>query len=296
MDYLTLPRAEWEARLGKKPSIESASLLPYIDPAEIAAIYAPLAELLHLMYQVKRETAANVRRFFQAPERPDLFIIGITGSVASGKSTMARILTSLLSGYPDQPKTAVLSTDQFLYPNRILSERGLMDKKGFPESYDFEALHAAIAALADGASSIRVPEYSHDIYDILPEPTTLERPDILVVEGLHVLGAVTGRVPLSDRMDVTLYVDAEEADLFRWYWERIKGLVQAAENRPESFYYNFKDTDENTLYAMARQVWEDINGKNLNEHILPTRERASLILRKDGEHRIREIKINKCLL
>jgi type I pantothenate kinase len=289
MDFISFSRKDWQQL---SPAIKTEAF----PNEEVTDVFQGLAEFLHALILNKKEASIKLSRFLNQPLKRSPFIIGIAGSVAAGKSTTAKILSNLLSEYPEHTKTAILSTDHFLYPNRVLEERGIMNRKGFPESYDHANLHHTLKKLIDGAPVVQVPVYSHMTYDILPNPETIERPDILFVEGINVLQVNTGVAPISDSLDVTIYVDANVDDLFQWYWHRIQSLVKNAPENPKSYFNRFINMDQEALFAMAKQVWEDINLLNLNEYILPTRERADIILKKEKDHIIESIKIKKKLL
>jgi len=294
MDFITFSRKEWQQFKLESGKIEALS--SNVPNEEITSIFQPLAEFIHLTLSIKKQNSRTLKQFLHQSGKPSPFIIGIAGSVAAGKSTTAKLLAGLLSSYEEHPKTAILSTDHFLYPNKVLEERGIMHRKGFPESYDYANLHHSLKKLKSGAECVEVPVYSHATYDILPEPETIERPDILFVEGINVLQVNTGNTPITDYLDITLYVDATVEDLFQWYWERIQSLVAKAINDPQSYFNQFKDMDRDALFAMASEVWETINLKNLNEYILPTRERADIIMKKGPHHIIQSISIKNRLL
>ena len=228
------------------------------------------------------------------------FIIGVAGSVAVGKSTTARILRALLRRWPSSPKVDLITTDGFLYPNRVLEERGLMQRKGFPESYDRSAFVEFLAAIKSGKPKVSAPTYSHLVYDIVPnERTTVESPDILIVEGLNILQP--GELPrtgkpiafASDFIDFSIYIDADEDLLEAWYVERFMKLRQTAFRDPQSFFKRFAELSELTAISTAKSIWQSINLLNLRENILPTRGRADLILNKGADHSIHEVALRK---
>ena len=215
------------------------------------------------------------------PGREVPYVVAVTGSVAVGKSATAQLLQGTLSGAPDGARVEIVSSDGFLFPNRVLDARGLTMRKGFPDSYDRHALLAFLAAVKSGEPGLRVPVYSHEDYDVLDELRALDPADVVIVEGLHLLG-------LSDSIDLGIYVDAEEADIERWFVDRFLML----RNSGHSFYQQFSGLSDEQASAFARQVWDAINGVNLVEYILPTRELADVVIEKGPDHSMRRIRVH----
>jgi type I pantothenate kinase len=222
-------------------------------------------------------------------------VIGVAGGVAVGKSTTARILRALLSRWPPHRRVDVVTTDGFLYPNATLEARGLVTKKGFPESYDQRRLVRFLADIKSGRPEVSAPVYSHQTYDIVPGRFDVVcRPEILIIEGLSILQAGAGpHLFVSDLLDFSIFVDASEADIRRWYVARFLALRAAAINDPDSFYRRFVELGEQQTAAVAEMVWRDINGVNLRENVEPTRLRAHLILEKDSDHAVRRVRLRK---
>jgi type I pantothenate kinase len=266
-----------------------------VSPAEVADIYLPLAELLALMAEGKRRADTHLDSFLGSERSSQPFIIGIAGGVAVGKSTTARVLQALLRQCTGHHSVDLLTTDGFLYPNATLVSRGLMERKGFPESYDQRKLVEALAAIRSGQPEVRTPVYSHLAYDILPgEYQLLQSPKIVIVEGLNVLQVSTKgehpeQVVVSDFFDFSIYVDALEEDVARWFGERLLALRSTVLQEPDSFFHQFALLPVDEVSAIAARVWDDINLVNLRENIAPTRGRARLILDKDSEHRVRQV-------
>jgi type I pantothenate kinase len=228
------------------------------------------------------------------------FIIGIAGSVAVGKSTTARVLAELLARWPSSPKVDLVTTDGFLYPNEVLRRESLMDRKGFPESYDVGAVLRFLSEIKAGQHNVHARRYSHLTYDVLPdEYTIIDRPDILIFEGINVLQVrdlpEDGKIIpfVSDFFDFSIYIDAEEDDIHRWYVDRFMNLRQTAFRNPESFFHRYAAIGEEAARAIAESLWENINLKNLRQNILPTRPRADLILRKGPNHLIEQVALRK---
>jgi type I pantothenate kinase len=224
------------------------------------------------------------------------FVIGVAGSVAVGKSTIARLLQALLARWEDTPRVELVTTDGFLLPNAELEKRGLLQRKGFPESYDRRGLLRFVSRVKSGAAEVTAPVYSHLSYDIVAdEQIVVRRPDILIVEGLNVLQppGPGSRLAVSDLFDFTVYVDARSSDIERWYVDRFLRLQRGAFVDPQSYFHRFAELSEADAVARARQIWRDINGPNLEQNILPTRARASLVLRKDADHSVSSVLLRK---
>jgi type I pantothenate kinase len=299
--YLTFTREEWEDLRASTPlTIREKDLEALrgindrIDLVEVEAIYLPLSRLLNL-YVSATQNLHRVSATFLGTIAPKVpYVIGVAGSVAVGKSTFARILQALLSRWPDHPKVDLITTDGFLYPNAVLDGRGIMNRKGFPESYDTRRLLEFLRDLKSGVPEVRAPVYSHVVYDITDVEAVVRQPDILILEGLNVLQVGDESAEfVSDYFDFSIYVDADERHIEQWYVERFMTLRETVFQDPSSYFRHFADLTGEQAETMARGIWASINGKNLAENILPTRERASLILRKDADHRIREVSLRK---
>ena len=262
---------------------------------EVEEVYLPLSRLLNLHIAAVQSLHRVSSRFLAtlAPRVP--YVIAIAGSVSAGKSTTSRVLRKLLSRWPDHPRVALVATDGFLLPNAVLQSRGLMDRKGFPESYDRNRLLRFISEVKSGSSPLQVPVYSHLEYDIVAgEYQTIERADIVILEGLNVLqSGVASPLFVADFVDFSIYVDAEEAHLETWFLKRFRTLRETAFRDPRSYFHRFSDMTEEEAMAMARDVWARINLVNLRENIGPTRDRARLILQKGPEHSIEHIQLRR---
>ena len=305
--YVVLRRGAW-ASLANNTEIDlDAATLERLrglgDPTsaeDVAEIYRPLTQLLHLYIANAGRLRENSNRFLNLKVRRTPFVIGVAGSVAVGKSTTARLLQELLRRAPGNPKVDLITTDGFLLPSAELEKRGLMDRKGFPESYDRRALLQFVIDVKSGEPRVTAPVYSHIIYDIVPdERTVIERPDILIVEGLNVLQPArvdtNGRsgATVSDFFDFSVYVDADEADIKRWFLERFMVLRDTAFHDPRSFFKRFTQLSRAEALQFGSHIWNTINGPNLRENIETTRDRATAILRKGPDHRVQTISIRK---
>lgn len=262
---------------------------------EVEEIYLPLSRFLHLHMKAARSLGLARDIFLGQEAVPTPFVIAISGSVAVGKSTFARVFQALVNRWPEKPKVDLVTTDGFLYPNSVLEERGLMHRKGFPESYDLHRLIHFLAAVKTGVPEIEAPLYSHLSYDVLTDTHQMIRqPDILIFEGLNVLQVPRGAgVVASDFIDFSVYIDADEADIEQWYIERFLFLQQTALQEPRSYFHRYKDLPREDAKQFAAKVWREINLVNLRENIQPTRQRADLILHKGPDHMIREIKLRQ---
>ena len=264
-----------------------------IDMDEVASVYLPLSRLLNLYVSATQDLHKVSATFLGtiAPKVP--YVIGIAGSVAVGKSTFARILQALLAQWPDHPKVDLITTDGFLYPNRVLDERGIMNRKGFPESYDTRALLDVLRRIKSGDEVVEAPVYSHVVYDIVPDEHVVVRsPDIVIIEGLNVLQTRSGAPEfVSDYFDFSIYIDADEPDIEQWYVERFLALRASVFQDPNSFFRFYAELSDDEAVATARRIWHEINGLNLRENIAPTRDRASLVLHKTAEHRVDHVQL-----
>ena len=304
--YRTFSADEWgNLRQGAEMTLTEAELESLrglgetISLAEAEEIYLPLSRLLSL-YVEATQTLYGATNEFLGRETKVPFIIGVAGSVAVGKSTTSRILREMLARWPSHPTVELITTDGFLFPNQVLQERGLMERKGFPESFDLKRLRGFLADIKSGRTAAEAPVYSHIAYDILPEEKIrISRPDILIVEGLNVLQpAVLAKegteIPfVSDYFDFSIYIDAEAEIVQRWYVERFMGLRQTAFRAPGAYFERYAELDDEAAEATAIDIWTRINLKNLNENILPTRARADLILHKGADHRIDRVLLRK---
>lgn len=305
--FLEFDRQEWEELAESTPLPLSAEELEKIrglgeriDLDEVESVYLPLSRLLNLYTMGTQQVWDAQREFLRSTEKKVPFVIAVSGSVAVGKSTTARLLQTLLSRWPGTPKVDLVTTDGFLYPNAVLEERGLLERKGFPESYDRRALLQFVAEVKAGRHEVAAPLYSHLVYDVIPDQKqVVSNPDILVIEGLNVLQhgvSRTGQVPpvfLSDFFDFSVYVDAQESIIKKWYIERFMKLRETAFTDPDSFFKHFTTLTEDEAVQTASGIWDSINGPNLTDNILPTRARARLILTKGENHRVERIRLRR---
>jgi len=305
--YRVFPRAEWARLRADTPmTLTSAevgkvrSLNDRLDMREVEDIYLPLSRLLSLYVAATQRLFRAQRDFLGTNDNKVPYIIGVAGSVAVGKSTTARVLKALLARWPNTPRVDLITTDGFLYPNAVLEREGLMERKGFPESYDLPALLRFLTEVKAGRKPARAPIYSHLVYDVKPnEWVVIEQPDILIVEGLNVLQA--GPPPrdgkaipyVSDFFDFSIYLDAGEDVLLRWYVDRFLTLRGTAFSDPKSYFHRYSKLSDAEAMKTATSIWSRINLVNLHENILPTRQRADLILTKGESHMVEEVALRR---
>ncbi|AFP84667.1 type I pantothenate kinase [secondary endosymbiont of Ctenarytaina eucalypti] len=305
--YLQFSRKQWAAlrntvplTLTESEIVKLKGINEDLSLKEVAEIYLPLSRLLNFYISANIRRQAALEQFLGTDGQRIPYIIGIGGSVAVGKSTTARVLQELLSRWPEHRTAELVTTDGFLHPNQVLKEWDLMKKKGFPESYDIRSLINFLSKVKSGMPRVTAPVYSHLIYDVVPsEKKVISQPDILILEGLNVLqiGSDYNRGPhhvfVSDFVDFSIYVDAPEALLKRWYVNRFLRFRQGAFSNPDSYFHHYAKLSEEEAVAIASQLWSEINGRNLQQNILPTRERASLILGKSANHAVEGVQLRK---
>lgn len=305
--YVLADRAHWAQRARSMPVEMSEetlhqvrSRLDTIDMGQVREVYLPLTELINHYVENTGKLYSRMHDFLELGAARTPFVIGVAGSVAVGKSTTSRLLRELLAQLPGHPHVDLLTTDGFLFPNAKLERRNLMNRKGFPESYDRAALLRFVMEVKSGAPEVSAPVYSHLFYDIVPgERTVIRQPDILIVEGLNVLQPARRRpdgsmaLAVSDFFDFTVYVDAAEADLRTWYLTRFMALRETAFRDPRSYFTRYAQMDVAEAIAYAEGIWDTINGPNHVQNILPTRGRATAILRKDSTHDIDWIRVRR---
>ncbi|MGL4338910.1 MAG: type I pantothenate kinase [Rhodoglobus sp.] len=301
--FTELGRHDWaalaptmKAPLSDAEILELRGLGDELDLAEVSEVYLPLSRLLSLYAEGAQQLHAATSDFIGEKSARTPFVIGVAGSVAVGKSTIARLLRELLRRWEGTPRVELVTTDGFLLPNAELERRGLMERKGFPESYDRRALLRFVSQIKSGAREVRAPLYSHLAYDIVPNAeVVVTTPDVLIVEGLNVLqppGPGRG-LAVSDLFDCSVYVDARTSDIARWYEQRFLRLQRGAFADPQSFFHRFADLSEDEALARARTIWAKTNAPNLERNILPTRPRASLVLRKNSDHAVSSVLLRK---
>ncbi|EMP4115361.1 type I pantothenate kinase [Vibrio parahaemolyticus] len=304
--FLSFDRAEWAELRNSVPMTLSEDDLKALQGInenltmeEAVEIYLPLSRLLNLYVQARQSRNSVLQQFLNTEEHAPPFVIGIAGSVAVGKSTTARILKALLSRWENHPKVALVTTDGFLYPKKVLEERGIMHRKGFPESYDIKRLVEFVSDVKAGKPNLEVPVYSHITYDITDELKKIDRPDVLIIEGLNVLQSGMDyphdphRVFVSDFLDFSIYVDAESETIEQWYVERFLKFRRGAFTKPGSYFSHYTQLSVDEAKSKAKEIWRNINGLNLELNILPTRERAHLILHKGANHLVDKVSLRK---
>ncbi|QTX05460.1 type I pantothenate kinase [Agromyces archimandritae] len=301
--FIELNRADWAALAPSMPSplreteiVQLRGLGEPLDMREVAEVYLPVSRLLNLYVGGTKALHRATSEFLRERVDSTPFLIGVAGSVAVGKSTIARLLRELLARWEHTPRVELVTTDGFLYPNAELERRGLMERKGFPESYDRRALLRFVSDVKAGAAEVRSPFYSHLAYDIVPDAhITVRRPDVLIVEGLNVLqpSGPGHRLALSDLFDFTIYVDARTRDIASWYESRFLKLQRGAFANPRSYFHRYASLTEEQARARAREIWHSINEPNLLQNIRPTRSRASLVLRKSADHTVNSVLLRK---
>jgi len=305
--YTAFTRAQWAALRDNTPLLLSPAELDALrgvnEPTtatEVGDVLLPLSRLVNLYVTAARDLLQVTDRFLGRPSVTPPFVVAIAGSVAAGKSTVARVLRAVLARWSAHPHVALVTTDGFLHPNAVLEQRGLMRRKGFPESYDVGRLLRFLTDVKAGAPLAEAPVYSHLTYDVVAgETLAVRRPDVLILEGINVLqplpagAAERGRLAVSDFIDFSIYVDADEADLRRWYVERFLRLRETAFRDPRSYFRRYAELSVAEAAATAEGIWAEINYVNLKENIEATRERATVILRKGPSHAVEEVRLRR---
>jgi type I pantothenate kinase len=307
MRYIPFTKEDWgrlraatPLTLRERDLAELRGINELISLEEVTLVYLPLSRLLNLYVAATQRLRETTDTFLGAPPAPVSSVVAIAGSVAVGKSTAARVIQALLSRWPNHPRVDLVTTDGFLYPNSVLEVKGLMNRKGFPESYDLRALMAFLRDLKSGQPVLEVPVYSHEAYDIVPDKKKIiQQPDIMIVEGLNVLQTSDGRggppprIFVSDFFDFSIFIDAEEAHVRQWYVDRFLTFQKTVFQNPSSYFHRYAALNHEEAVTTARQIWETINAVNLRQNILPTRDRAQLILEKAEDHSISSVKLRK---
>jgi type I pantothenate kinase len=311
--YMRFTRAQWATLRANTPLLlgeeELERLRGVNEPMsveEVGDVLLPLSRLVNLYVTAARRLVQVTDTFLGRPTVTPPFVIGVAGSVAAGKSTVARVLRAVLARWPAHPRVDLVTTDGFLLPNAVLEQRGLMGRKGFPESYDAGRLLRFLAAIKAGEAQVEAPVYSHLVYDVVPgDRIVVRRPDILIVEGINVLqapprqdgdGDGRPRVMVSDYFDLSIYVDADEQALRRWYVERFLTLRETAFRKPESYFHRYAALSDEEAVATAERIWAEITYPNLKQNIEGTRERASVVLRKGAHHAVEEVRLRRAVL
>jgi type I pantothenate kinase len=307
MRYIQFNKEEWGRLRAATPLslteddlAELQGINERISLEEVKLVYLPLSRLLNLYVAATQRLRQTTDTFLGTLPAPVSYVIAVAGSVAVGKSTAARVIQALLARWPNHPKVDLVTTDGFLYPNRVLESKGLMNRKGFPESYDLRALLQFMTDLKSGQPSVEVPVYSHEAYDIVPDKKKIvQQPDIVIVEGLNVLQTSDGRsgaAPrtfVSDFFDFSIFIDAEEAHIRQWYVDRFLTFRSTVFQNPAAYFHRYASLTTEEATETALQIWESINAVNLRTNILPTRERAHLILEKAEDHTVTSVKLRK---
>jgi type I pantothenate kinase len=301
--YGEIPRDDWsrlaagmDQPLTEAEVVQLRGIGDRLDLTEVREVYLPLSRLLSIYAKSTRRLGNEVSAFLGTEDSTTPFVVGVAGSVAVGKSTIARLLRELMSRWSDTPRVELVTTDGFLYTNAELERRGLMDRKGFPESYDRRALVEFVTKVKSGAEEVRAPFYSHMKYDIMPDAhVVVRRPDVVIVEGLNVLQPppAPNDVAVSDLFDFSIYVDADAEHIEQWYIDRFLALREGAFSNPASHFNVFAHLTDEEATETARGYWNDINLPNLIENVLPTRHRASLVLRKGADHSVDSVLLRK---
>lgn len=301
--YEKFSRQQWAKLRASMPleiSKEDLDILRGLnDPVtldEVEEVYLPLGRMLNIHVASSHRLERVKDAFLGRPSARPTYVVAVTGSVAVGKSTFSRVLAQVLSRWADHPTVELVATDGFLLPNKVLEARGLMERKGFPESYDLRAMLDFMIAVRQGKPMLKVPVYSHDSYDIVPnEFLEIRRPEVLILEGLNLLQmnllgeSRRPKIFASDMIDISIYVDAEETDIRRWYIERFMLLKNTAFRNPRSFFHRYAGMDDEDARRFATEVWEKINLVNLVSNVAPTRERAQIVMQKGPDHRVHEV-------
>ena len=301
--YREVGRSEW-ARLApgipnpltETEVVQLRGIGDRLDLTEVREVYLPLSRLLSTYAENTKRLGAETAAFLGETDSTTPFVVGVAGSVAVGKSTIARLLRELMSRWPGTPRVELVTTDGFLYTNAELERRGIMHRKGFPESYDRRALVSFLTEVKSGSAEARAPFYSHVRYDIMPDAhVTVRRPDVVIVEGLNVLSPppTPNDVAVSDLFDFSIYVDADEDDIAQWYVNRFLALRQGAFSNPNSFFKVFAELSDAEAVETAMGYWNDINLPNLRENVEPTKHRATLVLRKAADHAVETVRLRK---
>lgn len=300
--FYIIDREEWKS-LNEKTTLSLTdeeleslrALNDRVSMKDVTEVYVPILQVLYTYIKNYDQRKKEMKKLLNQPKKRDPYIIGIAGSVAVGKSTLARLLQTMMSRAYKDKKVDLITTDGFLYPNEVLKQKGILNRKGFPESYDMHRLITFMVDVKSGHRKIKVPVYSHKSYDIVPdEYRTIDQPDILIVEGINVLQLpATEKIFVSDFFDFSFYVDAEPDRIEKWYLERFGLLLQTAFQDPSNYYYQYAIGDRKEAFEMARNVWKTINLTNLQEYILPTRFRADMIIHKTTNHYIDQLLLRK---